>query len=98
MGPELLSDHCKGYPRAREDNGLTWLLPDAIWCLNDRVQLPQIKAVPWPQTAGGYTGTGRESKECVRLTPRLYSAEASVFSSRCAHLNATEVSTAQQYF
>lgn len=62
MGPELPSHHCKGYRRAGEGNGLTWLLPAAIWCLNDCVQLPQIKAVPQSQTAGGYTGTGQGIK------------------------------------
>lgn len=103
MGPELPSHHCKGYPRAGEGNSLTWLLPAAIWCLDDRVQLPQIKAVPWPQTAGGYSGNGQGIKG-VRLTdaPTVLChsrpAEASVFSSGCAHLDATEVSTAQQYF
>lgn len=85
MGPELPPHHCKGYPRAREGNSLTWLLPAAIWCLDDRVQLPQIKAVPRPQTAGGYSGTGQGIKG-VRLTDALTAlchgrpAEASVLA------------------
>lgn len=62
VAPELPSHLCKGYPRAGEGSGLTWLLPAAIWFLNDCVQLPQIKAVPRPQTAGGYPGIGQGIK------------------------------------
>lgn len=72
MGPELPSHHCKGYSRAAEGNGLTWLLPAAIWCLDDHVHLPQIKAVPQPQTAGGYTGTGQGTKGvCLTDVPTV---------------------------
>lgn len=66
VAPEFPS-LCKGYPRAAEGAGLTWLLPAAIWFLNDCVQLPQIKAVPRPQTAGGYSGIGQGIKG-VHLT------------------------------
>lgn len=62
MGPEPPSHRRKGYPRAGEGYGLTWLLPAAIWCLYDHVQLPQITAVPQPQAAGGYTGPGQGIK------------------------------------
>lgn len=103
MGSELPSHHCKGYPRAGEGYGLSWLLPAAIWCLYDHVQLPQIMAVPQPQAAGGYTGPGQGIKgvhPTDALTVLLHgrSAEASVFSLRCAHLDTKEVSTVQQYF
>lgn len=83
MGPELPSHQGKGYPRAGEGNGLTWLLPAAIWCLDDHVQLPQIKAVPRPQTARGYTGTGQRIKgvrptDAPTVLCHSHSASASV--------------------
>lgn len=103
VGSELPSHHCKGYPRAGEGYGLSWLLPAAIWCLYDHVQLPQIMAVPQPQAAGGCTGPGQGIKgvhPTDTLTVLLHgrSAEASVFSLRCAHLDTKEVSTVQRYF
>lgn len=62
--------------------------------------MPQIKAVPWPQAAGAYAGAGQGIKgECpTDALTVLRSAEESVFSSGCAHVDATEVSSALQCF